>query len=425
MSYIFLFATGFIISRLSVRYGLVEQIFSTLFKDRSEQFIRFLFYLAVSAALVSMVIPNFITALTLLPILEHLQKDFTKQFDRRVARRLITAMALIVIYSCNIGGMGSLIGSPANGVMLLAMNVFEVAGRDKINFISWFGWSLPLVAVLIFLSWLLVSYLIVPAQHRFFKINFQKSPGLASSKKLQFRIWMATAAWLVGWSLHSIFELLFPVPGQDFAIFSFRFVVDLWDYAAAIFSVGFVVILFGPFFKDAHNNRQPLLRVSDCFKQLPWRAFAFVFIVLLIVLGISSLSMYFDLNLPKTMAKQALEKIPENLPAIVVYFSLLFLTTMLTEFFNNTTVAGILFPLAYSLAAVLNLNPFLTVMSIGLASTNAFMLPIATPVNALIYGGIKNISLKFMIVSGFFLNIISSIWMALFLSYIIPWYYGF
>ncbi|MDZ7311328.1 MAG: sodium:sulfate symporter, partial [candidate division KSB1 bacterium] len=94
--------------------------------------------------------------------------------------------------------------------------------------------------------------------------------------------------------------------------------------------------------------------------------------------------------------------------------------SLATEFFNNTAVTVAFFPVMHALAERL----LLALMAVGLAATNAFMLPISTPVNALLYGGVKHVSLKIMAASGLLLDFISALAMALFLAQVIPWYYG-
>ena len=121
MSYIFLFATGFLLSRLNVRYGLAESVFARMFHNRERSFARFLLYLAPAAAFMAMFMPNFIAALTLLPILETVRLDLEQRREPAVARRLTTAMALLAMYGCNIGGMGSMVGSPAHPLLMGAM----------------------------------------------------------------------------------------------------------------------------------------------------------------------------------------------------------------------------------------------------------------------------------------------------------------
>lgn len=418
MSYVFLFVTGFLISRLSVRYELVEQFFARLFHGRNHSVQRFLFYLLAAAAIVSMFTPNFIAALTLLPMLETLRQSFEQNHGEKIARRLTTAVVIIVIYGCNIGGMGSLVGSPANAFMLAQMEIFGVAGREKINFLSWFGWSLPLAAVLLVMAWAQVAFLFIPKKFRHAQIEL---PQFHQSRLLQGRAktaWHMLLLWFSFWTLHSVLQILLPLSEPSFGLFNFKIGFTLWDQLATLFGVVYLVLLFAPLFRSEAGGREALLKFSDSFNKLPIRAFLFV----LLVLAFSFVLI--KLKVPEWLGSHLVEILPRGVSPLLLYFFLLFITTMVTEFVSNTTVALVLFPLVHALALSLNLNPLVCFLAVGLASTNAFMTPIGTPVNALLYGGVKNVSLAMMLASGFLLNFISAVWMALALGYWVPKYYG-
>ena len=418
MSYIPLFLTGYLISRLSVRYGLVEAFFTRVFGARREAFSRFLFFLLLAATIVSMFIPNFIAALTLLPILETIREEFEQRHDVRTARRLTTSMVVIVIYGCNIGGMGSLVGSPANALMLGALEIFKVAGREKINFLSWFGWSLPLVAILVLIAWAQVAFILVPAKMRALSLQIPVHKLTRRESKLAPKAWMAMIVWFAFWILHSMGDILFPVEGASLRLPGMELSWDLWDLIAVIFGALYLAGLFFPAIEIAAGRREALLRWQDCFDRFPMRGFIFV----ALALGVSGL--FILLGLPKWLALHLEHMLPSNPSPWLLYFVLCFFTTMATEFFSNTSVSVVLFPVVHALATSFGINPLVALMAVGLASTNAFMTPIGTPVNALLFGGVKNVSLPIMLASGLLLNIISAIWMSAFLEYVIPWYYG-
>lgn len=418
MSNIFLFMTGFFLSQLSMRYNLVEQFFSRLFRGGNSSFIRLLLYLEVAAALVSMFIPNFITALTLLPMLSGLRSHFFKNYDPTIAKRLTTAMALVVIYGCNIGGMGSLVGSPANALMLGALEFFQVAGREKINFISWFGWSLPLASFLLLLSWAIIAVIFIPTTEKKIRIEVPQFKNTDRNPGRQKTAWLISGAWFLFWSVHSSLQLIYPLPATVLHVFGYRFIITSYDLVAVLFSLVFIMLIFAPVFKNDQGLRESLVKITDLIKKIPVRGIIFVIIVL--VIGLIILSQ----GLERSLAGLFTRAIPEQVEPLLLYFFMAFITTMLTEFISNTPVALALFPLFHSLAVTLDLIPLIALMTVGVASTNAFMLPIATPVNALIFGEIKNVSLRTMVFAGFLLNIASAFGIAIFLSDVIPWYYG-
>lgn len=418
MSLIFLFITGYLVSRLSIRYNLVAQLFDHLLRGRKNVYLRFLLYLEVSAALVSMFIPNFITALTLIPIMEGLRDNFTRSFDAKIARRMTTAMALVVIYGCNIGGMGSLVGSPSNLLMVGALEVFQVAGRDKINFLSWFGWSLPLVILMVLLSWSLVAFIFVPVRERWMHLEIPRLSHNQTSSDREKIIWLVCGLWFLFWCIHSAMQLHFPMHKTYFSILMINLSWNFWDAVGLVFTIGFMILLFLPWRRHGANKRIALLQLKDCLSDIPVRGIIFVGAVL--ILG----GILLSVGVEKWLARQIAQLIPAHSAPLLTLFIMVLFVTLATELISNTPIALVLFPLYHSLAAQLQINPIIGIMAVGVASTNAFMLPIATPVNALIFGEMKTVSLKIMILAGLLLNLTSAFLLAIFLATIIPWYYG-
>ncbi|MDZ7343850.1 MAG: SLC13 family permease, partial [candidate division KSB1 bacterium] len=411
MSFLFLILTGFLLSRLGVRYGLIEQFFARgLTTRRHNSVSSFLFALMAATALISMFIPNFITALALLPILENLRKHSEQRYAPQLARRLTTAMVLAAIYGCNLGGMGSLIGSPANALMLGALELYQAPGREKINFLSWFGWSLPLTAILIGCAWVQLVYVILPRAVRRARVELAHSSSENRPQVFAGRAALTIGIWLAFWSVHSILQLSLPAPAASFSALGLKIGWTQWDKIAALFGMLYALLLFTPLFPDHERRREPILRFSDCFQQLPLRAFG----VLLLALAIGGALI--ALQAPQWAATQVSQMLPPQATPFSLYFFICFTTTLTTEFFNNTAVTVAFFPVMHALAERLLLSPLLALMAVGLAATNAFMLPISTPVNALLYGGVKHVSLKIMAASGLLLDFISALAMALFLA---------
>ncbi|MDZ7359310.1 MAG: SLC13 family permease [candidate division KSB1 bacterium] len=418
MSFLFLILTGFLLSRLGVRYGLIEQFFARGLGRRHDSITNFLLALMATTAVISMFIPNFITALALLPILENLRKHFEQQYAPQLARRLTTAMVLAAIYGCNLGGMGSLIGSPANALMLGALELYQAPGREKINFLSWFGWSLPLTAILIGCAWVQLVYVILPRAVRRARVELAHSSSENRPQGIAGRAILAIGIWLAFWSAHSILQISLPAPEASLSLRGLKISWTHWDKIAAWFGMLYVLVLFTPLFTGSDRRREPILRFSDCFQQLPLRAFG----VLLLALAIGGVLI--ALQAPQWAATQVSQMLPLQATPFSLYFFMCFTTTLATEFFHNTAVTVAFFPVMHALAERLLLSPLLALMAVGLAATNAFMLPISTPVNALLYGGVKHVSLKTMAASGLLLDFISALAMALFLAQVIPWYYG-
>jgi len=153
------FATGYIVYLLLATTRLTDAFVLWSLKRSRNNLKIFLAYIIGSAALLSFFIPNAITVLTLLPFLKAMDRDIVVQDNDR---RLTTALTLSVIYGANIGGMGSLIGSPANLLLIGALDLYRVPGREQISFLNWFIWSVPLVISFTAVAWALLATFGVP-----------------------------------------------------------------------------------------------------------------------------------------------------------------------------------------------------------------------------------------------------------------------
>jgi sodium-dependent dicarboxylate transporter 2/3/5 len=121
-----------------------------------------LLYLVALTAFLSFFIPNAITVLTLLPILELLRKAYAEVAPKQ---GIPTMLALSVIYGANIEGMGSVTATPANGILVTYAELNHVAGRDYLNFAPWLIWGIPLVFCFVMVAWLISAGLDTKNSH--------------------------------------------------------------------------------------------------------------------------------------------------------------------------------------------------------------------------------------------------------------------
>lgn len=139
-----LFVTGYILYRVTASVALPEYMAAQAVRFSRGRADRLLLSLIVVSALLSMFIPNAVTVLAMLPVIQRLDDELES---------MTTSLTLSIIYGANIGGMGSLIGSPANLLLIGALDLFNIPGRNQITFFNWFEWALPLVAGMVLLAW--------------------------------------------------------------------------------------------------------------------------------------------------------------------------------------------------------------------------------------------------------------------------------
>jgi len=394
------FATGYIVYLLLATTRLTDAFVLWSLKRSRNNLKIFLAYIMGSAALLSFFIPNAITVLTLLPFLKAMDRDIVVQDNDR---RLTTALTLSVIYGANIGGMGSLIGSPANLLLIGALDLYRVPGREQISFLNWFIWSVPLVISFTAVAWAMLATFGVPK-------TIQKSAaGIYGIKRClslsleQKCAGLLFAFFLVFWILEGILKELLPV------------FVRCEPYICIGF---FVLFAYLAFVSPRGQGRAPLLRLKYIVSGLPKRGIFFLCIVALII----PLIRVFQLD--KDAAGVFLDFIRPETSAFPVFLGTTLGVIFLTEILSNTVVSTAFFPVVYFTSSAYNIPPLILMIAVSVASTCAFMTPIATPCNALAFGEMKRTSLVKMLVLGFPLNIFGAFLITLWLQFVIPLVYS-
>lgn len=359
---------------------------------------RLLWAVMSAAALLSLVIPNAVTMLTMLPALVGLEQELRQ----RSGVSLTTPLALAAIYGANIGGMGSLIGSPANLMLIGTMDYLDVPGRELIGFANWFVWSLPLVLLFLFLGWALLTLFALP-----------RGVSVRNADPVQPRPltpWQRSGGalfvlFLVFWIFSSVAAEVWPWWSR-------------WEPAlGAGFFCWFVFLTFFRASTPCQGTSAPLLRLRDVFQGVPKRGLAFlgVLLALAVTVKLTGLDEHAAGLLP-SLGRFSVSQ-------FFLIFCTILLVILLTEVFSNTVVSAAFFPLAYLLAQEHAVEPLLLMLAVSLASTCAFMTPVATPCNALAFGEMRGVRLRIMLALGLALNIAGAVLMAVWIRWIIPLVY--
>ncbi|GBC59862.1 sodium:sulfate symporter [Desulfonema ishimotonii] len=394
-----MFVNGYLIYRLLVVTDLTEVfVFRVLQYCRNNIGLLF-FFIIVASALLSFFIPNTITVLTLLPVLKTIDTDIGVQ----TGHRLTTALTLSVIYGANIGGMGSLIGSPANLLLIGELDLYAVPGRYQISFFNWFLWSVPLVAFLIIAAWGVIAFGAVPHGLRGARFRIGKSVCETDLTGAQRRGGSMFAVFLLFWSSDALLREIFP----GFAV-----------YEPAV-CIGF----FGCFCRMAFYGKDPmgngpLLRLADLVRDFPRRGI--LFLGLLVALILAARLFHAD----RQVSDIFLKMVDGQTSRFGVIFITVTTVIFLTELFSNTVVSTAFFPVAYFTSADHGISPLILMIAVSVASTCAFMTPVATPCNALAFGEMKGTSLGRMIVLGIILNGFTALVMSAWLQFAVPRVYG-
>lgn len=402
-----IFGLGFIVSRLFVTTGLAERLVLGLIRRVHRSLSSVSLFLIFSAALLSSFIPNLISVLTLLPALKMLIERLAPPPELKAERRrTVTYLTCSLIWGANIGGNSSLTGSPANLLLLLFLEIFQVPGREKVGFLVWYLWGIPLVAAFGFLAWLTGRFAFRGA----LAVENSEPPPIApGGSRIRAAAWLSIGIFLFSGGASAAGFILKPAGEAVLAS------VNLFTLLVA---VAVLMVVFSKRSGRVLGLKASLLKPSDCWSRLPLRGLALAGAVVLVLAALAHWAQSIGFN--QRLAPWIRSQLPEDASPLLVLFILAVATIYLTEFLSNSLVATALFYSADSLATALGLHPLPLFIGISMASTCAFMTPLATPVNSLAFGEIRSLSFARMAAAGFLLNLVGAVLVTLVAGLLVP-----
>jgi len=365
---IFLFFGGFAIATALSVQKLDKYIAHKVIAIARGNFLLAVFFLFLATALLSMGISNTATAAMIIPLAMGLLKNIDYESNKGTYAFVILGVA----YSASIGGMGTLVGSPPNAI---------VASQLNITFSEWLRYGMPTV---LGLMPLMIGTLYVVFRP---KLNIKITSTEGVVDKLNGKQYLTILIFLIT-ALCWIFSDLI-----NETLTSFIGIEKIKDFDAVVAMIAAVFVCFFGVaeWKQIQENTD-------------WG-------VLMLFGGGLSLSVI----LTQSGASKALVDSVQFLIADSNYFVIgLMVATFiifLTEFTSNTASAALLVPIFISEAENLGVNPLGLSLIIGIGASCAFMLPVATPPNAIAYGTGK-VSQRDMIKAGFVLNILCIIFIS-------------
>ncbi|WP_415714947.1 SLC13 family permease [Maridesulfovibrio sp.] len=367
---ILLFVTGYVLYRVAASAGLPEFIAARAVRFSRGRADLLLLSLIVVSALLSMFIPNAVTVLAMIPVIRKLDDELES---------MTTPLTLSIIYGANIGGMGSIIGSPANLLLIGALDLFKIPGREHITFFNWFEWALPLVVMMLVLAWLVIRFSVSGRTGRI--INIEEERPILPNQCKGVR---AFGLFMLYWSVSSIVVEAAPV------------LKEYEPLAAILFSVAFCGYIFGT----------GMLRSLDMVQGVPKRG-----VLLLGLLGVLIvLVRIFRLDEQAAdVFTTLLGFLGRSGDGYGVYLATALTVIFLTEFLSNTVVSTAFFAVIVHVGMIYALNPLPLMILVSAASTCAFMTPVATPCNSLAVGEMRGMSIRTMFQLGMVLNVLGAV----------------
>ena len=392
---VFLFVGGFLIALAIEKWHLHKRLALNIIRVTGSNKSRVILGFMLATAFLSMWISNTATSIMILPvglaIISQLKDDpKTVENENEVFGK---SLMIAIAYSASIGGMATLIGTPPN--MVLA-GVVEESYGIKLNMFDWMKFGVPLSSFLLFVCWLYLTKIAFKFKNEEFsagrdEIQKQiKKLGKFSNEEIKVLVVFTLTA--LGWIFRGSIETIFPM-------------ID--DTIIAIF---FAVTLFIIPTKNQKTNTT-LLVWNDTVK-LPWG------ILILFGGGMAIASAFGKSGLALWIAD-----LLTNLNDVSLFLIILIIVTsinLLTEVTSNMATTAMLLPVLVTIALAIDVHPYFLLVAATLAASCAFMLPISTPPNAVVFGS-GFLKIEDMFKKGVWMNLISIITITLVVYYTLPY----
>ncbi|CAG5077034.1 Oidioi.mRNA.OKI2018_I69.PAR.g8616.t1.cds [Oikopleura dioica] len=346
---------------------------------------------------------------------------------------LMKAMLLAVAYSANIGGIGTLIGTPVNLILQTQIStVFNhPSAGEEINFLTWMVYALPVSIICNIFCWIWLLTLFVGIKkvwndikrrevtsqdEQVVKDIHDRYENLGKMKYTEIVVLIHFVALAVLWFTRSPKFM----PGWE-AGFDGGYVRDSTPALLTCFSLfifpsqpNFFRWLLGkPCEKDEEGMpkaAEPILKWKEVQRTLAWD------VIILLGAGFALADACQRSGLSQILG-EGIKELVSEWPFSILPFSIALLISFVTGFTSNTSTASVFLPILMSLAQAIHLNPLVLCIPATMACSFAFLLPIATPPNAIAfsYGALRSFD---MVRAGFLMNIICVTISAIFLPII-------
>ncbi|MCL4114289.1 UNVERIFIED_CONTAM: hypothetical protein GTU68_002918 [Idotea baltica] len=396
--YVFLYIGGFILALAIERWNLHKRISLLIISLIGTNLKRIILGFMVATAFMSMWISNTATAVMMLPIGMAIVAQYKDHPDTPEDENATfgKALMLAIAYSASIGGLATLIGTPPN--LILAAMIQEIYGVE-IEFAQWFMFGLPISIGLLFICWkYLTSYAFSFEKDSFpdGKEEIQKQlrdlGPMSYEEKAVLTVFCLTAFAWIGRSFLNQF-----LPSLDDTIIAITAAVSLFLIPAA------------------QSIKRALITWEEAVK-LPWG------ILLLFGGGLALAQGFKSTGLADFLGGQL--TLLEGASLIVVLLSIVAAVNFLTELTSNLATTAMVLPILAPLALTIDVHPYILMVGAAVAASCAFMLPVATPPNAVVFGS-GYLKIPDMVRVGFIMNIISILCLTLVVYYVLPLLWGF
>ena len=395
---IYLFFGGFLIATAIQKWDLHKRIALFVLEYAGSNGASLIFGFMLTAAVISMWVMNTATTIMLLPIglaVITVVKETVKGLSEQELESFQLALLLGIAYGATIGGMSTLIGTGPNG--MLAAFMADNYNLD-ISFVDWMKVGVPLSIIMLPCSWLILTKVI-------FKVEFetsQETKDLLTNMKqelgrfdgAEFKVFVVFVITALTWMLRTVLDDINGLEG-------------LSDAGIAMISALFLFLLPS----GDKEKKGALLEWKDAQENVPWG------LLVLFGGGLSLANAVQATGLAVWMGNL----IPEGISIVLIVILVVTMIIFLTELTSNMATTATFLPVVAAIAIQSNFDPLLVTAAVALAASCAFMLPVATPPNAIVFGS-GLIKVPQMARAGFLINVLGIIVVSFVAAVSVPYF---
>jgi len=379
---IFLFLGGFIIARAMARWQLHRRLAWAVLRAGGSGPAAIVGGIMAATAFLSMWVSNTATAMVMLPIGQSIVATFAERsgLPERTHLQFSAAVMLGIAYGATIGGMGTLIGTPPNA--LFAGFMEDTYGME-IGFADWMLIGIPVVLVLLPAAWLVLTRIVfavpasLPAGVSASLFQGLEAPGPMTREERWVAAIMVAVA--LAWLCRPLIEIWLPA-------------LPLSDAGIAV--TGAILMFALP----VRRGGGRFLLEWDDLRDLRWD------VLILFGGGLALAAAMGDTGLSGWIG--AIVSDLERLPQWLMILAVMTIVVYLGELASNTAMAAVFLPVAGAAAVGMGDSPLALALPVALAASLGFMLPVATPPNAIVYGS-GSLDAQQMLRAGAVLDVIA------------------
>lgn len=355
---VFLFLGGFLLALAIQSTGLHQRMAHQVVALGGARLDHLVAAVMGATAVLSMWISNTAAAAILLPIAMSILAAAERGKSGQTETPLTPALLIGVAFAANIGGMATLIGTPPNAILAAYLSEqYEL----HVSFAGWMLFALPISLVLLVLAWWTLVRVCFPVgrapvadlPERFAEQRSQLGSWRIAEKRVAGVLTLAILAWMFRPLLEGL------VPGIDDAVIAL--------------TAGILLFLL-----PSGDGAQPRLLDWEQTRNLPWG------VLILIGGGLSLGTAVGDTGLAEAIA-DGLKGLGDH-PLVILVVLVAVIAMLVSHVTSNTAAAATLIPVVAAVAVSIQVSPLSLAMPVALATSCAFMLPNATPPNAIVFG---------------------------------------